>query len=86
MKNPIMQATLAATLLAAPLQAQGIPMIMAPDAKVERIATGFMFTEGPVWDQSGFLLFTDIPANTIYKWTPPDEGEAERKAEVFRNP
>jgi len=41
-------------------------------AKVELVDSGFEFTEGPVWYQ-GTLLFSDIPANTIYRWTP-DEG------------
>ncbi len=36
----------------------------------ERIATGFSFTEGPVWHPAGYLLFTDIPGNAIYKWMP----------------
>jgi gluconolactonase len=39
----------------------------------ERLATGFQFTEGPVWVPDGYLLFSDIPANRIYKWTPEDE-------------
>lgn len=38
-------------------------------AKVELVDSGFEFTEGPVWYQ-GTLLFSDIPANTIYQWTP----------------
>lgn len=43
-----------------------------PDgATVEKIAGGFQFTEGPIWYQ-GRLLFTDIPANTVYQWTPDD--------------
>ncbi len=36
---------------------------------VEKIADGFQFVEGPVW-KDGALLFSDIPANTIYKWIP----------------
>jgi len=39
---------------------------------VQRIATGFQFTEGPVWTRDGVLLFSDIPANTIYRWTAND--------------
>ncbi len=35
----------------------------------ERLATGFQFTEGPVWMPEGYLLFSDIPANRIYKWS-----------------
>lgn len=34
---------------------------------VETIAEGFQFTEGPVWLPSGILLFSDIPADTIYR-------------------
>jgi sugar lactone lactonase YvrE len=51
------------------------------DAQVEKVADGFQFTEGPVWVPEGYLLFSDIPANTIYKWAP-DKGQAE----VFRRP
>ena len=37
---------------------------------VEKAAGGFQFTEGPVWHKDGYLLFSDIPANKIMKWTP----------------
>jgi gluconolactonase len=36
----------------------------------ERLATGFQFTEGPVWLPEGALLFSDIPASRIHRWTP----------------
>jgi sugar lactone lactonase YvrE len=39
-------------------------------AKVEKVAGGFQFTEGPVWNPAGFLLFSDIPANQIVKYVP----------------
>lgn len=40
------------------------------DASVEIIAEGFQFTEGPLWvDHKNMLLFSDVPGNTIYKWT-----------------
>jgi gluconolactonase len=51
------------------------------DAEVEKIAGGFEFTEGPVWSPEGYLLFSDIPANTIYRWTP-----GSTSAEVLRRP
>jgi gluconolactonase len=38
----------------------------------ERIATGFNFTEGPVWCD-GVLRFSDIPGNCIYEWAPTGE-------------
>ena len=61
-------------------QALNLRAIIAPDAEVEKIAEGFKFTEGPVWHPDGFLLFSDIPANTIYQWQPNGE------AEIFRQP
>jgi len=49
--------------------------LVSPGAKVELVKGGFGFTEGPVWVQkgkNGYLLFTDIPGNVIYKLTPQD--------------
>lgn len=46
-----------------------IRSIVPSNAEIERLSTGFMFTEGPVWAPDGYLLFTDIPANKIYKLT-----------------
>ncbi|HIM09963.1 TPA: SMP-30/gluconolactonase/LRE family protein [Candidatus Poribacteria bacterium] len=41
------------------------------DAQVEQIGTGCVFTEGPIWNAEGdFLLFSDIPANQMKKWSP----------------
>ncbi len=47
----------------------------------EVVTSGFRFTEGPIWQPEGFLLFSDIPASIIYKWTP---GSPE--SEVFIEP
>ncbi|MCJ7609463.1 SMP-30/gluconolactonase/LRE family protein [Candidatus Bathyarchaeota archaeon] len=48
-------------------------------AEVERLATGFEFTEGPVWNaREGCLLFSDIPANKIMRWTPGKDVETFR--------
>jgi gluconolactonase len=47
--------------------------LVSPDAKVQLVKGGFGFTEGPTWVQkgkSGYLLFSDIPANVIFKMTP----------------
>ena len=49
-------------------QRNNLGQILSPNTQVEKIAGGFKFTEGPVWHPDGFLLFSDIPANTIYKW------------------
>jgi gluconolactonase len=45
----------------------GLQEIVPEGSTVERVATGFQFTEGPAWDGEGLLYFSDIPANTIYK-------------------
>jgi gluconolactonase len=45
--------------------------LVRQDAKLEKIADGFTWVEGPLWSkQGGFLLFSDIPANAVYKWEP----------------
>jgi len=38
--------------------------------RIERIAAGHRFTEGPVWSREGFLLFSDVPQDLILQWTP----------------
>jgi gluconolactonase len=44
--------------------------LISKDARVEVIAEGFQFTEGPLWlEKEQMLLLSDIPGNTIYKWT-----------------
>jgi gluconolactonase len=45
--------------------------IVPNDAKIEKLAEGFIFTEGPVWVRDGgYLLFSDPNANNIYRWSP----------------
>jgi gluconolactonase len=45
------------------------PGVVAEGAKVEKLAGGFRFTEGPAADKEGNIFFTDIPNNRIHKWT-----------------
>lgn len=48
----------------------GIDNLISQDAKIEIIAEGFDWSEGPIWIESqNMLLFSDVPRNTIYKWT-----------------
>ncbi|MFH5884368.1 SMP-30/gluconolactonase/LRE family protein [Halalkalibaculum sp. DA3122] len=54
--------------------------VVAEGAEPEIVTEGYQFTEGPLWHPDGYLLFSDIPANTIYRWIP---GEG---AEVFVKP
>ncbi|MCC6291837.1 MAG: SMP-30/gluconolactonase/LRE family protein [Bryobacterales bacterium] len=47
--------------------------LLAPDARLEVISCCFDWSEGPTWDRKGgFLLFSDIPRNSVMKWK---EGE-----------
>ena len=39
---------------------------------LEKIADGFIFTEGPVWHPDGFLLFSDMPGDVRRRWAPSE--------------
>ena len=55
--------------------------ILSPDAKAEIIAEGFDWSEGPLWIESEkMLLFSDVPANIVYKWTE------EKGKEIYLTP
>jgi gluconolactonase len=56
-----------------------IDRIVPRGARLEKLAGGFQFTEGPVWHPDGYLLFSDPNANTIYRWSP------EGSVSVFRS-
>ena len=58
----------------------GLQTIRNSNAKVEKVSGGFNFTEGSLWNPRGFLVFSDIGADTIYKWTPNG------KISIFRRP
>ena len=52
-----------------------IDAIVPPNPKIFKLAEGFKFTEGPVWDRKGgYLLFSDPNSNTIYKYSPDGNG------------
>ncbi len=59
-----------------------LDQLVGADAKIERVATGegFKWTEGPVWVHAGFLLFAEIPSNSIRKWAPG------REVSIFMQP
>jgi gluconolactonase len=61
------------------VQDPALRKIVPASSQIERIATGFGFTEGPIW-KDGALLFSDIPNNTIFRWSPTGE------VDVFRRP
>src|SRR5262245_22683592 len=54
----------------------GIDAIVPPNPKIFKLAEGFKFTEGPVWDRkNSYLLFSDPNNNTIYKYSPDGNGQ-----------
>jgi gluconolactonase len=55
--------------------------LISDSAKIEIVAEGYDWSEGPVWiKEKNMLLFSDVPKNTVYKWT------ADKGAEVFLKP
>ena len=49
--------------------------LIGSDAKLETVATGFGFTEGPMWDPSGFLYVSDETLNKIFRVYPDGRKE-----------
>jgi gluconolactonase len=85
MMTRVLMATLAGALASSVAMAQpasnpavtrldpALDELVSADARVELVKGGFGFTEGPVWVQKGregYLLFTDIPGNVVWKLTP----------------
>ena len=54
--------------------------LVPPDAQIEKLAEGFVWSEGPTWFQ-GSVVFSDVPENIIYQWKP-----GATKATVFMQP
>lgn len=60
----------------------GIDRLIPQGAVIEKLAEGFDWSEGPVWDRrDGFLVFSDVPMNTVFKWK-----EGDTTASVFLKP
>ncbi len=59
----------------------GLDSVVSRTLQIQVLGTGYEWSEGPVWVESEkMLLFSDVPKNTIYKWT------AEKGAEVYLTP
>ena len=54
--------------------------LLAPDAKIEMLASGFNWSEGPVWKNGG-IVFSDVPENTVFGWK-----EGEKAASIVLKP
>ena len=48
------------------------PGILVKNAQVEDLGGEFSWSEGPVWMDEGYLLFTDVPGNAIWKFSDED--------------
>jgi gluconolactonase len=47
--------------------------LIPPDAKIEKLVSGFSWAEGPVWIRKGaeeFLVFSDVPNNVVHRYNP----------------
>ena len=54
------------------LRADGaLDKLVPPNAKIEKLADGFDFTEGPLYMPDGYLLFSDVPRNICLLYTSP---------------
>jgi gluconolactonase len=91
---PVAALALAAALPSSAQQTANQPLadILEPNARVERVGSGFKFIEGPVWSPQGQLFFSDIPAETIYLYTLASDSRVyggrrlSDKFEIFRHP
>lgn len=54
--------------------------LVDPDTRLERLWTGGVWSEGPVWWEDGSLTWSDIPNNRMLRWQPDTGGS------VFRQP
>ena len=60
--------------------------LIDPAAELEQLAGGFQFTEGPVWNRAQrCLYFSDIPTNTIHRYTAAEGAQVYRQPSHFSN-
>lgn len=56
--------------MAIDVRSEELAELIDPGAEVERVATGFTFTEGPLWNEQGeYLLFSDMPGDVRRRWS-----------------
>jgi gluconolactonase len=59
--------------LAITVKSEALAELIDPAADVERLATGFTFTEGPIWNKrEDYLLFSDMPGDVRRRWSERD--------------
>jgi gluconolactonase len=47
--------------------------LLSRDATLERLLSGFGLLEGPVWEPDGAILFSDMRAHRVYRWSPGEQ-------------
>src|SRR5690242_19733068 len=47
-----------------------LDQLVPASAKIEKLATGFQFAEGPLWFPEGHLWFSDVVGNVVRQWSP----------------
>lgn len=61
--------------------------VVSTDARIQKIAEGFTWSEGPAWVQDGnYLLFTDVPQNTLHRWKESEGVSVFLKPSGLANP
>ncbi len=80
MQRSVKSIVLGLAVIVAPSLSGAQDPVVAPGARVEKLAGGFEFTEGPTCDAQGNLFFTDQPNDRILKWS------AEGKLLTFLHP
>ncbi len=71
--GPSRRSVLLATANAALLRWQDFSAV-----RIEQIAKGLTFTEGPAWSKDGYLIFSDTPADRLMKWVPGQDAAVYR--------
>ncbi len=76
-------------------ESSAIDALIPPDARIERLAEGFGWSEGPVWISDGrYLLLSDVPGNRMHRWSERDglsvflepSGYSGTPTDIFREP
>ena len=61
------------------MMTDALAKLLEPSQEAERVATGFGFTEGPLWHPDGYYYFVDIRANKLFRVTPGKPPEVVRE-------
>src|SRR5205085_1969913 len=54
--------------VAVDVRSEKLAELVDENVEVEQLGSGFTFTEGPIWNPDGFLLFSDMPGDTRRRW------------------